>query len=154
MVNVVIRLRGTINTKPKIKKTLRLLNLGRTHHAAIIPATPITEGMLKVVKDYITWGEVDAKLLADMIRKRGQLTGHKPVTDEYVKSHSKYPNIEAFAEAVVKGEVNYTDLPDIKPILRLAPPRKGYRSLKRSFNDGGDLGYRGSKIAELLQRML
>jgi len=154
MVSVVIRLKGTISTKPKIKRTLELLNLQRTHHAAVLPENPVTEGMLRVVKDYVTWGEVDAKLLADIIRKRGELTGHKPVTDEYIKNHSKYKSVDEFASAISKGEAKYTDLPDIKPIIRLPPPKKGYRSLKRSFNDGGDLGYRGKEIATLIERML
>lgn len=38
-------------------------------------------------------------------------------------------------------------------VLRLHPPSKGYRSVKKHFPKG-DLGYRGDKINELLGRMV
>ncbi|MBI4143693.1 uL30 family ribosomal protein [Candidatus Woesearchaeota archaeon] len=33
------------------------------------------------------------------------------------------------------------------------PPRKGYGSIKRNYNQGGALGNRAEKISELLRRM-
>jgi large subunit ribosomal protein L30 len=36
----------------------------------------------------------------------------------------------------------------------LHPPRGGFRSVKRPYGNGGDLGYRGEKINELIRRML
>ncbi len=39
------------------------------------------------------------------------------------------------------------------PVFRLSPPSKGLRSTKHHFPKG-DLGYRGSKINDLLRRML
>lgn len=154
MVNLVIRLKGTINTKPKIRETLRLMNLTRTNHAILLPEDPSSVGMLKIVKDYVTWGPIDAKNLADAIRKRGQLTGGRPVTDAHVKAHSKYATIDEFAAAVIKGEIKYKELPEIKPILRLAPPVKGFVSVKRQYGNGGDLGPRKDEIITLLARML
>lgn len=41
-----------------------------------------------------------------------------------------------------------------KIIFRLPNPRKGFKSIKRGFNQGGDLGYRGEKINELLERII
>jgi len=41
----------------------------------------------------------------------------------------------------------------IKPVLRLHPPRKGHRSIKRSVKQGGELGYHGAAINELLYKM-
>lgn len=38
-------------------------------------------------------------------------------------------------------------------IYRLAPPRGGFRSLKKRWPKG-DLGYRGGKINELVERMM
>ncbi|RLF30819.1 MAG: 50S ribosomal protein L30, partial [Thermoplasmata archaeon] len=48
----------------------------------------------------------------------------------------------------------YRELPDIKPVLRLNPPRKGYEGVKRSFMEGGALGYRGKEINKLIKRMI
>ncbi len=60
----------------------------------------------------------------------------------------------AYAKALAKEEVEYKDLKNIKPVIRLHPPRKGYEGLKRSYSEGGALGYRGRDIDALIDRML
>jgi len=40
-----------------------------------------------------------------------------------------------------------------KIIFRLPNPKKGFKSIKKGFNQGGDLG-RGDKINELLERII
>ena len=42
----------------------------------------------------------------------------------------------------------------IKPVFRLHPPIKGYEGNKRSWKNGGALGYRGDAINDLIARML
>jgi large subunit ribosomal protein L30 len=71
-----------------------------------------------------------------------------------VKSSSKYTSIIALARAVKKGEVSYSSIVGFKPIFRLSPPRKGFEGNKRSYQNGGALGYRGKDINELIERML
>jgi len=39
-------------------------------------------------------------------------------------------------------------------VFRLNPPKKGYKSIKKSYKEGGALGYRGEKINNLIQRMI
>ena len=43
-----------------------------------------------------------------------------------------------------------------KRFFRLAPPRKGFerKGIKKPFSVGGALGYRGSKINDLIRRMV
>lgn len=43
---------------------------------------------------------------------------------------------------------------DKKIILRLPNPKKGFKSIKKGYGQGGDLGYRGDKINELLERII
>ena len=86
MAYAAVRVRGIINIKPDIKKTLELLNLTRANHCVIIDESKTTKGMLQVVKDYITWGEVDNKTIKNLISKRGRITGDKEVTDSLIKS--------------------------------------------------------------------
>ena len=43
---------------------------------------------------------------------------------------------------------------DKKLIFSLPNPVKGFKSIKLGFNQGGDLGYRGDKINELLERII
>ena len=52
-----------------------------------------------------------------------------------------------------KGKTVMRDVPGLKPLFRLHPPRKGYEGIKRSFKEGGALGYRAEKINALLRRM-
>ncbi|QDA30782.1 50S ribosomal protein L30 [Thermococcus indicus] len=149
-----IRLRSGIRAKGEVRDTLAMLRLHRINHLVLVDDNPSYKGMVQKVKDYITWGEIDAETLAALIRKRGRLIGNKPVTDEYVKEKLGM-TIEEFAKKVVDGEMKLTDLPSIKPVFRLHPPRGGLKGgKKRTFKEGGALGYRGEKINELIERML
>jgi len=149
-----IRLRSGIRAKGEVRDTLAMLRLHRINHLVIIDDNPSYKGMVQKVKDYITWGEIDKETLAKLLRKRGRLIGNKPITDEYVQEKLGM-GIDEFAEKVVNGEMKLTDLPNIKPVFRLHPPRGGLKgSKKRSFKEGGALGYRGEKINELIERML
>ncbi|ASJ02242.1 50S ribosomal protein L30 [Thermococcus profundus] len=149
-----IRLRSGIRARGEVRDTLAMLRLHRINHLVLVDDTPSYKGMVQKVKDYITWGEIDKETLAKLIRKRGRLIGNRPVTDEYVQEKLGM-SIEEFAEKVVNGEMKLTDLPNIKPVFRLHPPRGGLKGgKKRSFKEGGALGYRGEKINELIERML
>ncbi|ACS34483.1 50S ribosomal protein L30 [Thermococcus gammatolerans] len=149
-----IRLRSGIRARGEVRDTLAMLRLHRINHLVIVDDTPSYRGMIQKVKDYITWGEIDKETLVKLLRKRGRLVGNKPITDEYVKEKLGM-TIEEFAEKVINGEMKLRDLPNIKPVFRLHPPRGGLKgSKKRSFKEGGALGYRGEKINELIERML
>lgn len=154
MVYAVIRVKGVCKTNKDIKDTLRMLHLTRTNSCVIVPDTPSYRGMLQKVKDYVTWGEIGAEVLAKMIALRGRIEGNRRITDEYVRANTKYDSIYALAQAIVNGEFNYASLKAVKPLFRLHPPIGGYRSVKRVFKDKGALGYRGKEIEKLIERML
>lgn len=150
----IIRLRGIHNVKPKIRDTLHYMRLNQVNHAVFLPETETTKGMLQVAKDYVTWGELDATTVAEAIRTRGRLMGDDPITDEHVKANTDFDSVDTMAEAIVAGSFRYQDLPDVKPLLRLHPARKGLEGIKRAHNNGGALGYRGEGINDLLRRMI
>ncbi|HEX9566360.1 MAG TPA: 50S ribosomal protein L30 [Thermoplasmata archaeon] len=150
----VLRIRGKGDVRRDVKDTLRMLHLTRQNHCSIVPEDPTFRGMLQLVKDHVTWGEVDPEVLAKLLLKRGRQVGDKPIDDSFVKGHSKYKSIWDLSQAIAKGEATLADVRELRPVVRLPPPRKGYRGIKRGYHDGGDLGYRGGAINELLQRML
>lgn len=150
----VLRLRGKGDVRREVGDTLRMLHLTRQNHCAIVPQDPTFVGMLYRVKDHVTWGEVEAEVLARLLLRRGRQVGDRPIDDAFVKGHSKYKSIWDLSQALAKGEARLSDVRDLRPVVRLPPPRKGYRGIKRGYNDGGDLGYRGKAINGLLQRML
>lgn len=154
MIYAVIRVRGSVNVKSDIKSTLKMLRLNRINHCVLLPKTESYSGMLQKVKDYVTWGEIAPQTLAKMIIHRGKLIGDKKISDKYIKANTKYKSIMSLAKAIAEGETKYQDLKDIKPVIRLHPPRKGYRGVKKSYKLGGALGYRGEDINKLIDRMI
>lgn len=90
----------------------------------VVPKTPSMLGMIVKVKDYVTYGEIDKETLA-LLKKREETA---------MKDGKETP----------------------KKFFRLSPPKKGFgrNGIKRSFNIGGALGYRGAEINNLIKRML
>ena len=126
------------------------------NHAVIIPDNPQYRGMLQKAKDYITWGEADAGMVERMLAERGRMVGDAPLTDAIVAEHSDYKNISEFAKAITAGEAQVKDIPGLKRVFRLHPPRgtKGWGGIKRSYVVGGALGSRGDAIGDLVDRMI
>ena len=154
MTYAVIRVRGSINIRGGILDTLKMLRLNRVNHCVILPNTKTYVGMLQKVKDYVTWGEIAPETLAKMIIRRGKLSGDNKISDGYIKKNSDYKSVMSFAKAVSKGDIGYKDIAEIKPVIRLHPPKKGYEGVKRSYKSGGALGYRGKNINDLIERMI
>ena len=156
MVFLVIRARSDRGVTVKIRDTMSMLNLTRVNHATILPNIPSYTGMLDKAKDYITWGEISHELITNLLKERGRMVGDNPVTDASIKENSKYSSVEKFAKALSSGEATMKDVTNLKPVLRLHPPRgsKGWGGIKRSYTVGGALGFRGEAIGDLVSRMM
>ena len=152
----IIRLRGTVNVRPDVEDTLRMLRLVKKYHMVLYPADmPGLKGMLQKAKDWITWGEIDAETLIEVLKSRGRAPGNKKLDENYLKKEIGVSNVEELAEKVMKGEILLHKCEKIKPVFRLHPPRGGFKkSLRRQYNNSGELGYRGSDINLLIRRML
>ncbi len=154
MTYAVIRVRGQPDVNYNIEFTMKLLGLTRVNHCVFVPENDSTKGMLQVAKDYVTWGEVDEATLAKAIRARGKTVGDMDLTDDYLKENSSFGSIEELAKAMIENDCRLKDVEGVKPVLRLHPPVKGYEGNKRSYKNGGALGYRGEAINLLIDRML
>jgi len=154
MVFAAVRVRGIVNVKPDIKRTFQLFRLTRVNHCVLLEENASIKGMLQIAKDYITWGEIDKAILSELIGSRGKLEGDKELTEDYIKSATSYNNLEKLSQAIIDNKFKYKDIPNVKPIFRLSPPKKGYEGIKRSFVNKGALGYRGKEINKLLERMI
>jgi len=150
----VVRIRGIVNVRKEIEDTLRMLNLQRNCHATLIDDRPSFLGMLRKAQNIITWGEVSKETISLLLKKRGRTIGDKPLTDEYAKKIG-YESLDDLADAIYNLKVMLKDLPGVKPIFRLHPPRKGFKgSIKKSYRAGGEAGYRGEAINDLIRRMV
>ena len=155
MTFLVIRVRSDRGVKPKIRHTMSMLNLTKVNHAVLVPDTPAYAGMLQKAKDYVTWGEVAAATISELISQRGRMIGDKPITNAVIKSGSEFSTINALSKAIASGDARTNAVEGMKPVFRLHPPRgaKGWGGIKRSFSTGGALGFRGEAISDLVGRM-
>ena len=152
-VYAIVRLRGRVGVNYHAKKTLDLLRLRRVNHAVLYRSDPVIDGMLHKIKDIVTWGEVNQDTIEHLLKKRGQKAGRINISDKDVKENTDFSTIKKLSKALAKGDLKMKDVPTIKPVFRLSPPRKGFRSLKNPYNRRGDLGYRGEAINQLISRM-
>jgi large subunit ribosomal protein L30 len=136
-----IRIRGTVSVKHEINDTMRMLHLERNNCCVVVPKTITTEGMLKKSKDYLAYGEIDDATYKTLVQKRGE------------------PYLGRLTDT--KGKIQYgrfieVDGKKLKPYFRLSPPKGGFerKGIKKSFIQGGALGYRGKEINALIMRMM
>lgn len=137
----IIRIRGCVGVKKSIKDTLNMLRLYKKNYCSVFKVTKSILGMVKKVKDYVTWGEIDDETFSLLIRKRGE----------------PYKGLETDT----KGKIRYKKFIIVngkkyKPFFRLQPPKGGFerKGIKVAFKAGGVLGYRGAKINDLIKKML
>jgi large subunit ribosomal protein L30 len=149
----VIKVRGTISAQREARETLEMLRIPKTNNAILIDNRPSYMGMLYRVQNYVTWGEVSKETVAMLLKERGRLAGGKKLTDEAVEAMG-YKSIDALADAIASCKVEFQKLPNVQPIFKLRPPSKGFKGkTKKSYAAGGEAGYRGEKISELIKRM-
>lgn len=153
MLMAILRVRGPIKIKKDIEKSMELLNLTRANHCVLYNDSVYLKGSLNKAKDYITWGEISKDVLKKLLVKRGYV---------YNKDNKLIPFTENFKNDVDKviddvftGKKKLKDL-NIKPVFRLKPPSKGYdrNGIKKTYVQGGVLGYRKEKINLLLKKMI
>lgn len=156
MAYAVVRVRGSQQAGSRVWTTLEQLRLNKINHMVFIPQNDSTKGMLQIVKDYVTWGEVSSEIIAKVLLRRAETPGGTPgINDDFIKKNSeRYTSIISFAKALGGNEARLTDIRSLQPVIRLHPPNGGYENLKRSYKVGGTLGYRGSDIEKLLERMI
>ena len=142
MMFAVVRVRGGIKVNFKIKDTLTMLRLTRINHCVVVDKDPRIEGMIKKVKDFVTWGDISEATLVKLVASRGRMEGDKRLDAKQAKDV-----IDAFR----KNKID--EVKGFKPLFRMSPPRKGYEGVKNPYPKGA-LGYRGEKINELLERMM
>ncbi len=148
----VLRIRSYRDKSEVQARTLRQMHLTRVNHCSLLPVNEYTEGMIKRAQHIITWGEIKPETLALLLRERSEIKGG--LTDEIVSANTELKTVEEFAESLLAGDGDFTDIPGLKNLFRLHPPKGGFKGIKKHIRNGGSLGYRGSDINALLERML
>jgi large subunit ribosomal protein L30 len=69
----IIRIKGEVGLRKEIKETLDRLRLGRKYACVVIEnPEPSQLGMLKKVKDFVAFGEIDEDTYKELVEKRGK----------------------------------------------------------------------------------
>jgi large subunit ribosomal protein L30 len=136
----IILVRGLVGVTQGVKDTLKMLKLTRKNQCVIVKKNPVYLGMVKKVKDYVTWGEITDDTFKEIIETKGE---------EY-KGRLKDGKEKYNYKTLEIGGKKY------KKYFRLNPPKKGFgrKGIKVPFKIGGALGYREDKINDLIKRML
>ncbi len=137
MIYAVIQIRSTISATQEVIDTLKMLHLHHVNNCTIIPQTKSYQGMLQKAKDYITWGEINEDTLKNLIT---------------AKCTPEKGNIDASLKDLLNQKKKLSEITN--PTIKLHPPLKGYKGIKKPYAAGGSLGYRGEEINDLLKRMI
>lgn len=151
----VLRIRGEVGVREPIKKAMDLMKLHRKNRVVLIKNTPSNIGMINKVKDYCTFGEVDAEIVKELLEKRGRLPGNKQLTAEYLKKEAK-TDVDSLSKSLVEGKASLKDIPGLKRYFKMHPPIGGFErgGIKHPYAAGGALGYRGKEMGKLIQKMI
>ena len=151
-----IRLKGSFGTPSPLERALETLRLKRKFNAVLLENTSATIGMLRTVKDYVTWGEAGTNDIATVLRERGKFSDGAEMTDETIRDKFGEASIQDLASALIQGRITLRELwqKGLNPVFRLHPPSGGFEgSGKRPYGSGGELGIRQAPLSALLTCM-
>jgi large subunit ribosomal protein L30 len=153
MLMAILRVRGPVKINKDIEKAMSLLNLTRSNHCVLYNDSNYLKGSLRKAKDYITWGEISQEVLKKMLVKRGYAYTKDNKLISFTDAFSK--DADKIIDEIYNGKKTIKEL-NVKPVFRLKPPSKGYdrKGIKKTYVEGGALGYRKEKINDLLKRMI
>lgn len=136
-----IRIAGLVTMNKSCEETLRRLHLKTKFSCILLNETPSNLGMLKDIKDFVAFGKIDEKTLADLIKARGKVIGD---------TKAKVKDAEKVAKEVMAGK-KLEEL-GVRPWFGLHPARGGIDS--KHHYPKGVMGNHGDKLNKLIERML
>ena len=134
----VIRIAGSVGLKKEIIETFKRMNLNRKYSCVIIHENEKNKGMLRKIKDYVAFGDIDEKTLEKIIEKRGKSLDSKKI------------DFKKVAEEISKGKTMKNA--GLIPVFRLHPARGGIKSTL--YFPRGVLGDHKKDINKLVEKML
>ena|SRR3989344_3461720 len=151
----IVRVRSGVKAKKDIKDAMKLLRLYNANTCVVVKDTEAILGMLNMIKDYVTWGEINPSIMKMLLTERGRLMGKKRINEVYLKSKLKM-GFDEFIKEFFEFKKELKDIPGLKLFFRLKPPDKGFdrEGIKKPYSLGGALGYRKDNINDLISRMI
>ncbi|MEM4605514.1 MAG: uL30 family ribosomal protein [Candidatus Pacearchaeota archaeon] len=123
-----VRIHGQVGLSKEVEETLKRLRIRKKYNLVFIDENDkVKVGMIKRVKDYIMYGKISDDLVEKIIEARGELKE--------------------------EGKKVKKSLENVKPWIRLHPPRGGFKKSTKLPYPKGILG-ENKDIAKYLEKML
>jgi large subunit ribosomal protein L30 len=124
----IVRIHGKVDLSSDIKETLNRLRIMNKYNCIFIDGKdPVLRGMLKKVKDYVMYGEVNEDFVKKVIEARGELKE--------------------------KDSKAKKTIGNVKPWIRLHPPRGGFKKSTKLQVPKGIIG-KHEDISKIMEKML
>ncbi|MBI5804203.1 uL30 family ribosomal protein [Candidatus Pacearchaeota archaeon] len=131
-----VRISGKVDVPEKIENALTRIRIRRKYSAVLLKPTKENLAILKKLRDYVAFGDINREILTELIKKR---------------AFPKQKNPEEIVRQLEKKSLSELG---VKPFFRLHPPRGGIESKKHFGVGKGVLGDNKGKINDLIRRML
>jgi large subunit ribosomal protein L30 len=178
MVYLVVRMKGTVNVPRWANLTLESLHLDKKFRATIIPENEQSLGMLRKIKEWVSWSSVDDSFIREFIEKKGRISASRlvmattatgttdamgensgggskeDINENGASQKSQDVDLDKVASAISQNQLYLSKIPGIKPWFALSPPKGGFRKKsKRSYSQNGILG-ENKELISLVKRMM
>ncbi|SRR3989344_3003 len=137
----IIRIKGEVGLRREIIENLNRVRLKRKYACVVLRPSQDKMGIVKKIKNFVAYGEIDEKTFEKLIEKRGKAIDKKKKIDAK-KIVSGFKEGKSFEEL------------GLKPFFRLHPPRGGIDSKIHFGKKKGVLGNNKEGINKLIERML
>ena len=145
---------------PESTKILQLLRLRQIHNGVFLKVNKASLIMLKMVENYVTYGEPTVKTVSELIYKRGFGKVNKnriPLDNNKIVEESlgKYGIIcvEDLIHEIVTCGPHFKEANNFLWPFKLSTPLGGYTKKRIHFFEGGDAGLREEGINALVAKM-
>jgi len=143
---------------PKIKKILSQLRLKGPHAVSFIKLSRKSQFLLKLVEPFVTYGLPSEQVVRNLITKRGYTQIGKnrtPLTNNVmIEDILGMHNIVCLEDII--HEIN-TCGPHFQKVIQFLSEFRikafKFQNTRISFKNGGDAGWRGKKINDVLERL-
>src|ERR687889_574258 len=106
MVYLVVRMKGTVNVPYWARITLESLSLNKRFRATIIPENAQTLGMLRKIKEFVSWTSVDTEFIREFIEKRGRSSSSRLLSAPSAADTAAPSAADTAAQDNPNGQIN------------------------------------------------
>ncbi len=151
---LVVNLRGLVNTRMHVRKTLEQLHLARRFNSTIVPDTPNYRGMLNSAKEHLAWHRADSSTVERLLRSRSERSNGNKFSEADLEKYTQFSSFSELAKAIESGREGLEGIQGMRSFFRLSPPKGGFRrSTRRQYGQGGILGP-NQELSTLIEKMI